>query len=134
MPEAPAESGYVLAFDFGLRHIGTAVGQTITRSASPLKTLEARNGSPKWSQVRMLIDAWKPVRLLVGLPLNMDGSDGAICAEAREFALELERRFDLPVTLVDERLTTHEALEQTQGDYTTAHNVAAALIAETYLR
>ncbi len=134
MPEAEAESGYVLAFDFGLRHIGTAVGQTITRSASPLKTLDARAGAPKWSQVRMLIDAWKPVRLLVGLPLNMDGSDGAICEHARGFALELERRFGIPVTMVDERLTTHEALAQTQGDYATAHNIAAVLIAETYLR
>ncbi len=134
MPEAAGESGYVLAFDFGLRHIGTAIGQTITRSASPLRTLDARGGKPKWSQVRALIDAWKPVRLLVGLPLDMDGSDGAVCDDARQFALELEQRFGLPVTMVDERLTTHEALAQTQGDYGTAHNVAAALIAESYLR
>ncbi len=134
MHKKKEEVGCVLAFDFGLKHIGTAVGQTITQTASPLKTLPAKNGAPRWSSVQTLIEQWQPVRLLVGLPYNMDGSENFVCTHARDFAAELERRFGLPVTLVDERLTTREAMERSNGDVDASHNIAAALIAESYLR
>ena len=130
MPDA----GYVIAFDFGMKHIGTAVGQTVSRTASPLRTLNARNGKPRWSDIAALIDEWQPIALLVGLPLNMDDTENHVTLAAREFAEALRERFDQPVELVDERLTTKAALEETGGDVAAAHNVAAALIAETYLR
>lgn len=129
MPLA-AGDGYVLAFDFGLRHIGVAVGQTVTAGAGPLATLAARNGKPDWAEVARLIRTWMPKRLLVGLPLNMDGSESDMCAAARAFAAELERRSGVPVILVDERLTTREAQAL---DPDRAHELAAVLIAETWL-
>ena len=121
---------YVMRFDFGLRHIGVAVGQTITCSANPLTTLSATDGTPDWGQLRKLIDSWQPASLLVGLPLNMDDTESEMSYNARSFAKKLEKRFALSVYLVDERLTTFEAK---QIDPTGAHEIAAKLIAETYL-
>jgi len=122
--------GYVLAFDFGLRNIGVAVGQPVTSTASPLVTLKARDGTPNWSEVSELIREWRPAMLLVGLPLNMDDSESAMSARARAFAAALGRRTGLPVEMVDERLTTLAA-QQTSPER--AHEVAAVLIAQTWL-
>jgi len=119
---------YVLAFDFGLRHIGVAAGQTVTRTASPVATLRARDGKPDWPELTKLVAEWNPARLLVGLPLNMDGTESEMSERARRFAAELARRTGLPTDLVDERLTTRAA---TEAGGTHAH--AAALIAETWL-
>ncbi|MBS0352142.1 MAG: Holliday junction resolvase RuvX [Proteobacteria bacterium] len=99
----------VLAFDFGLRRIGVAVGQTITLSANPLPVLLAERGVPKWDQIAQLIAQWQPGVLLVGLPFKMDGGEQAISFAVRQFSVELQQRFNLPVHLVDERLTTREA-------------------------
>lgn len=118
----------MLAFDFGLRHIGVATGQTITGTASPLTTLRARNGKPDWPEVLASIAPWKPIRLLVGLPLNMDGSDSDMAIRARRFAMQIERRTGIETELVDERLTSRAAREQ-GGE----HALAAVLIAETWL-
>lgn len=120
--------GYVVAFDFGLRHIGVAAGQTITATASPVTTLHARGGRPAWDEVRELVRTWSPFLLLVGLPLNMDDTESDMSANARSFASELERRCGIATELVDERLTTREASSR-GGD----HALAAALIAETWL-
>lgn len=120
--------GYVLAFDFGLRHIGVACGQTVTGTASPLTTLAARDGSPDWEVLLDVIRPWQPVTLIVGLPLNMDDSESDMSARARRFARALERRSGVRTVLVDERLTTREALAL-DGD----HALAAMLIAETWL-
>lgn len=126
---APIEkASYILAFDFGLRHIGVAAGQTVTRTAGPVTTLRARDGKPHWPDILNLIGAWSPVRLLVGLPLNMDDTESDLSERARAFAAALEKRTNLPTELVDERLTTRAATEQ-GGD----HALAAALIAETWL-
>ena len=122
--------GYVLAFDFGLRHIGVAVGQPVTRTASPLITLKATNGSPIWSEVGMLVKEWGPTTLVVGLPLNMDDSESEVSALARAFGDKLARRFTLPVEMVDERLTT-VAASQVQAKR--VHELAAVLIAQTWL-
>ena len=125
---ARAAPGYVLAFDFGLRHIGVAAGQTVTATASPVTTLRARNGNPGWDEVALLVDHWKPHRLLVGLPLNMDDTESEMSERARGFAAILERRTSIPTELVDERLTTREATHAGGG-----HALAAVLIAETWL-
>ena len=126
----PTSQGYVVAFDFGLRHIGVAVGQFVTRTASPLTTLSANDGKPDWEQVRSIVEEWRPQSFVVGLPLNMDDSESDMSERARAFAGNLERRFELPVHLVDERLTTFEAKHIDPDD---AHDVSAQLIAETYL-
>lgn len=131
----PVSQGYVIAFDFGMRHIGVAAGQTVTGTASPLLTLRARDGKPDWQAIGKLIREWRPLRLLVGLPLNMDGSDSDMSARASAFARQLQRRTGVAVELVDERLTTHAARQQTQQQrgQQRSHEQAAVLIAESWL-
>ena len=99
----------LIAFDFGEKRIGTAVGQTLTRTARPLETISVRRAKPDWNAIDRLIDTWNPDALVVGLPLNMDGTDQWITARARRFANRLHARSGLPVHLSDERLSTREA-------------------------
>ncbi|MEO1202542.1 MAG: Holliday junction resolvase RuvX [Pseudomonadota bacterium] len=141
MPERPSPTT-LLAFDFGKRRIGVAVGQTVTGSASPLGIVSNRDAGPDHDRIAALIEEWLPGRLIVGLPLNADGSDSDIVAAVRAFAVDLER-YALPIELVDERLSSHEA-EQTlirarqsgsRGQIRKADIDAAAavVIAERYL-
>lgn len=102
----------MLAFDFGTRRIGLAVGQTLTRSASAVGTLAASGGAPDWAAVDTCIAQWAPGRLLVGLPYNMDGSDTTTTAACRDFGEKLARRCGLPVEFVDERLTSAAAYDE----------------------
>ena len=104
-----AETKTLIAFDFGEKRIGAAVGQTITRTATPLETIPVRGTQPDWNAIDRLIDAWKPDALVVGLPLNMDGTEQPITAHARRFANRLHGRSMLPVHFTDERLSTREA-------------------------
>lgn len=137
MPEQTLE-GLVLAFDFGLKWIGVAAGQTITASATPLTTLTAKNGKADDQTITALVKEWRPMRLLVGLPLNMDDTENAISKKARVFARHLEHLCDLPVELVDERLSTREASDRRGKPRTgkpndPSHAEAACVIAETWL-
>lgn len=121
----------VLAIDFGLRRMGIAAGQTLTRAAHPIGSLRARTGQPDWPALNAIVDQWQPERLLVGLPLNMDGTESEMSRRARRFAALLEERYARPVELVDERLTTIEAKRlRPKGDHDA---LAAGLIAETWL-
>ena len=99
----------VLAFDYGTRRIGVAVGQSITGTATPLDALNARDGAPNWDQIERLIKEWRPQRLLVGLPLNMDGTPSDMSARAQKFARRLEGRFGIKTDTWDERLSSFEA-------------------------
>lgn len=99
----------VLGFDFGTQSMGVAVGQTLTGTARPLLALKARDGVPDWLQIEKIIKAWQPDYLVVGLPLNMDGSEQPLTARVRKFANRLHGRFGLKVELQDERLSTIEA-------------------------
>jgi putative pre-16S rRNA nuclease len=107
MPEASALSA--LAFDFGLRRIGVAVGQSITGSATPVGLINALDGVPDWPAIDRLIQDWRPDLLIVGLPYTMDGSEQEISRRVRCFAGDLEQRYSQPVHTVDERLSSHEA-------------------------
>lgn len=98
-----------MAFDFGLRQIGVAVGNCELRSTQPLAIIRARDGVPDWSTLEQVVKEWQPDLLVVGDPLNMDGSDSELCRRARKFANRLHGRLGLPVELVDERLTSFEA-------------------------
>ena len=103
------ETKTLIAFDFGEKRIGSAIGQTVTRTATPLGTIPVRGTKPDWSAIDRLIAAWKPDALVVGLPLNMDGTGQWITTRARRFANRLRERSGLPVHLADERLSTREA-------------------------
>ena len=122
----------VLAFDFGLRSIGVASGQTITRTASEVTTLRARDGVPDWQAVDALIRDWQPDLLLVGLPLNMDASMSDMARRAGRFARRVGARSGIAVEMVDERLTSFEA-RGLSSDIDKQHAIAARLIAESYL-
>ncbi|GGW49637.1 Holliday junction resolvase RuvX [Alishewanella tabrizica] len=99
----------ILSFDYGTKSIGVAVGSELTGSATLLPALKARDGIPEWEQIERLIKEWQPQLLLIGLPLNMDGSEQEFTVRTRKFANRLHGRFGLPVTLHDERLSTADA-------------------------
>lgn len=99
----------VMAFDFGTRRIGVASGQELLGTGKPLTMLPARDGVPDWDHIGRLLEEWKPDRVLVGLPLNMDDTENDMCARARKFGKRLHGRFHVEVEMVDERLTSFEA-------------------------
>jgi putative Holliday junction resolvase len=99
----------VLAFDFGTRRIGVAMGNTLTRVAHPLATIEAPPADARLTAIAALIGEWQPAQLVVGLPVHADGTPHAMTARAKAFARALETRFALPVAFVDERFTTQAA-------------------------
>jgi len=108
----------VLGFDYGQKKIGVAAGQTTTATAEGLETITA-SGDERFARIHALIEEWQPRALVVGLPLNADGSDNnALCKAARKFGADLEKRFGLSIHYVDERLTSAEAdsaLRETLG-------------------
>ena len=107
----------ILAFDFGTQHIGVAVGQTITKTSSPLIVINvAREGKEIWNTISNLIDEWKPDQLLVGKPLNMDGTPSDMMKKVDPFFHKLQKISDIPCELVDERLTSFEAKQLMQKD------------------
>lgn len=130
----------MLAFDFGLRQIGVAIGNRDTGTSQPLTTLKARDGVPDWQVIGRLIDEWQPDCLLVGLPLNMDGSTSELSRLAQKFGRRLAARFQRMVDFEDERLSSFEAKQQLhslghRGDYRAepADSLAAKLILDTWL-
>ena len=98
-----------LAFDYGTKSIGVAIGQSVTGTAAPLSALKARDGIPNWDNIATLIEQWQPNKMLVGLPLNMDGTEQEITQRAKKFANRLHGRFGLNVVTHDERLSTVDA-------------------------
>lgn len=129
----------VLAFDYGIKSIGVAFGQSITGTANELPPLKARDGVPDWQQIQSLLDEWQPNKVLVGLPLNMDGSESEFGARARRFGNRLHGRFGVEVVMFDERLSTREAKAEAaerghKGNYAKApvDSIAARLILESW--
>lgn len=102
----------VLAFDFGLRRIGVAAGNTLTATAQAVATLPASDTGPDWGAVERVIREWRPSMLVVGVPYNMDGSTSELTSAALAFAGGLESRFGLAVRTVDERLSSREAEQE----------------------
>lgn len=135
----------ILAFDFGLRRIGVATGSTVTATASPVTTLQARDGVPDPDTLDSLLREWEPDLIVLGLPYNSDGSESAMTGRVREFARGLQARYSVPVETIDERFTSTEAesllkTQRRQGQRarrikkTDVDSLAATLIAESWLR
>ena len=99
----------LLAFDFGTKSIGCAVGQSITGTAQALPAFKARDGIPSWDAIEKCLKEWKPDLIVVGLPLNMDGTEQPLTLRAKKFAQRLSGRYGILVELQDERLTTVDA-------------------------
>ena len=130
----------ILAFDFGLRRIGVAVGTTRLRTARALTTIDAEDNARRFAAIGALIEEWQPERLVVGLPLHADGSPHEMTARARRFARQLAGRYGVPVVEVDERYTTElarsalrEAGRGGRDDRALRDAVAAELILQAYL-
>ncbi len=144
-------SGYVLCFDFGLRRIGTAVGQATTRTASSLETVSNGQGkvgsggqAPDWAAITRLVKEWKPSQFLVGLPLDTDGNETEMSLQARRFGALLQERFARPCSYSDERFSSQAAEERfvalrasgqaRRKDAKQLDSVAAQLILQNWLQ
>jgi putative pre-16S rRNA nuclease len=102
----------VLALDFGLKRIGIASGDTLTRSARPRGAIDNGPGGPDWGALQRILDDLRPARIALGEPYNADGSASPLTEVARRFAAELQQRCSLPVDLVDERWSSQDAEER----------------------
>jgi putative holliday junction resolvase len=129
-----------LGFDFGLKNIGVAVGQSVTKTATPLTIINGSNDKVLWQQIAKLIKIWHPNALVVGVPLNMDGTAQEMTKVARQFAQQLQVFSGLVVHEMDERLTTKSAREEVymQGGYKALQkeaidSIAAQLILESWM-
>ena len=127
----------LLGFDFGTKRIGVAVGQELTRTATALTTLNSPDGGPDWAGISRLVEEWQPAALVVGLPLNLDGSESESSRLARRFGNRLTGRYNLPVFTADERLSSTEAeailAEQGRFEKADIDKLAAQLILQSWL-
>ncbi len=110
MPAPAART--ILAFDYGLRRIGVAVGNTLTGTADALATIDASDGEPDWRALGRCIDEWRPAAIVVGVPYNGRGSNAGLTAAALRFADQLGGRYGIEVHRVDERLSSHAAEDE----------------------
>jgi len=114
----------VISFDFGTKKIGVAVGQTETKTSSPLQIVFSKNNTVNWDEIESIVNEWKPNLILVGKPLNMDGSDSDMMEKVDIFYKKLEKISKIPCEYVDERLTSFEArasLTEIKKDLIDAH-------------
>lgn len=131
--------GTVMAFDFGEKRIGVAVGETMLKLAHPLVTIKAEENAVKFEQIGALIREWRAQLLVVGLPMHLNGEPHLLTQLAKKFAQRLEGRFNLPVVMVDERLSSAEAAQSLQASGITGlqqkamlDQVAAQTILQSY--
>ncbi|MGQ0442262.1 MAG: Holliday junction resolvase RuvX [Methylophilaceae bacterium] len=135
----PEITGTVLAFDFGEKRIGIAVGETVLKAAHALTSIASEVNDVRFAGIAQLIDEWRPNLLIVGLPTHLDGTAHQLTQLAKKFARRLEGRFNLPVILIDERLSSAEAAHQlamagvkSRQQKTMIDAVAAQVILQSY--
>ena len=129
-----------LCFDYGLKNIGVALGNTLTKEARPIAILSAVNGKPRWNAIEALVKEWQPKAIIVGNPIDEDAGPTELSAKATKFARQIEGRLDLKVTLHDERFSSKEAKLRAKesghkGDFVKQpiDDLAAAIILESWL-
>lgn len=125
--------GQVLGFDFGLRRIGVAVGQTVTSTASPLTIVNSQDGKPDWDAITELFEQWKPVAIVVGLPMRLSGEEQALTQPARKFGQRLSGRYNTPVFFIEEQLSSIEAESRRKNHKQHVDDHAAQIILENWL-
>jgi putative Holliday junction resolvase len=111
MPDPVTRQWTALAFDYGHKRIGVAAGDSVTRRARPVTTLEVGGAGIDWKRIEALVAEWQPAVLVVGVPLNADDSPGELARDAQRFARGLRRFQGLPVDLIDERFSSLEAAD-----------------------
>ena len=124
----------IISFDFGTKKIGVAVGQTKTRTSSPLEIIFNKNNATDWKKIHSIVEEWKPELILVGKPLNMDGTDSDIMKTVNNFFNKLSKSTNIPCEYIDERLTSFEArqyLSEIKTDLVDAH--AAKILIDHWL-
>ncbi len=119
----------VFSFDFGLKRIGVAVGNTLLKQAQPLKVIAAATNDARFAEIAVLVDAWKPARCIVGLPFHPDGAEHAMTVRCRRFANQLHGRFGVEIVLVDERYSSAVIMAK-RGEVIDA--LSAAIILQQY--
>ncbi|RZO39843.1 MAG: Holliday junction resolvase RuvX [Rhodobacteraceae bacterium] len=130
----------VMAFDFGIKNIGIAIGQEVTKTASTFYSITAIDGQPNWSELDKIINEWQPHLFVVGDPFNMDGSRSKIQDLADRFSNSLNKRYDINIEKTDERLSSREAKERLEKetignkDSSNKHSISAQVILEDWFR
>ena len=133
-------SGVVMSFDYGLRNIGIAIGQSITKSASTFYAIKAKEGVPDWIKLDSIIDEWEPSLFIVGDPFNMDGTKSEFQKKIAKFSAELKKRYEIELHMIDERLTSKEAKERIKDkgdgikDSANKYSISAQIILEDWFR
>ena len=134
------DSGAVIAFDYGLRNIGIAIGQNITKSSSTFYAIKAKEGTPDWVKLDSIVEEWDPSLFIVGDPFNMDGTKSEFQKKIAKFSTDLKKRYEIELHMMDERLTTKEAKERIQErpegtkDSANKHSISAQIILEDWFR
>ena len=129
-----------MAFDFGTKNIGIAIGQEITKTASTFYSIHANDGIPDWAELDMLVKEWNPNLFVVGDPLNMDGTRSKIQDSSDKFSTALNKRYDIDLERTDERLSSREAKERLENiqmgikDSRNKHCISAQIILEDWFR
>ena len=129
-----------MAFDFGTKNIGIAIGQEITKTASTFYSIHANDGLPDWIELDMIVNEWNPNLFVVGDPLNMDGTRSKIQDSSDKFSTALGKRYDINIEKTDERLSSREAKERLENiqmgikDSRNKHSISAQIILEDWFR
>ena len=129
-----------MAFDFGTKNIGIAIGQEITKTASTFYSIRANDGLPDWVELDMIVKEWNPNLFIVGDPLNMDGTRSKIQDSSDKFSTALNKRYDISIEKTDERLSSREAKERLENiqmgikDSRNKHSISAQIILEDWFR
>ncbi len=128
--------GVVIGFDFGLKRIGVAIGQTITQTATPETIVNSKDGKPDWAHITKLFEAWQPVAIVVGLPMRLNGDEQAMTQPARKFGQRLSGRYSRPIFYIEEQLSSIEAenrAAQSKDKSKHLDDQAAQIILENWL-
>lgn len=135
-------TGIIMAFDYGTKNIGIAVGQTLTYNAQPIYVSKSKYGIPDWKNIEYIYDEWRPIKLIVGLPLKINGNEQLITILSRNFAAQLQKKFKIAVEMYDERFSTIEARSKILINYKNnlqkkhpcqINSIAAAIILKSWL-